>query len=71
MGFSDELQVTSAPLLLLYHADTCAAGFYLIRTDDKIGFAMVDRVRDINGDEKLTSRFESKFFISNEINFPI
>ena len=31
---------------------TCAAGFYLIRPDEKIGFAMVVRVCGSNGDAK-------------------
>ena len=51
-----ELQV-SFVLLRLYGAHRCAAGPHVAAISEQCVRECVDRVRSINGDEKLTSRF--------------
>ena len=52
-----ELQVSFVLLLRLYSAHRCAAGPHVAAISEQCVRECVDRVRSINGDEKLTSRF--------------
>ena len=52
-----ELQVSFVLLLRLYSAHRCAVGPHVAAISEQCVRECVDRVRSINGDEKLTSRF--------------